>query len=50
MYDIIIKLGQRLQLIKQKELIQVCNFKDNYYGDQQCCAIEQINLNTKPHS
>ncbi|MFQ3208381.1 MAG: hypothetical protein ACI9IT_002547 [Glaciecola sp.] len=50
MYDIIIQLSQRLLLIKQKESIQVCNFKDNYYGDQQCCAVEQINLSSKPRS
>ena len=48
MHDIIIQLSQRLLLIKQKDNIQVCNFKDNYYGDQQCCAIEQIKLNNKP--
>lgn len=48
MHNIIIELGQRLLLIKTKQRIQVCNFKDNYYGDQQCCAVEQINLNKKP--
>ncbi|MFT5712482.1 MAG: hypothetical protein ACI9DQ_000886 [Glaciecola sp.] len=50
MYDIITQLGQRLLLIKHKKNIQVCNFKDNYYGDQQCYSMEQIKLNTKPHS
>ena len=48
MHDIIIQLGQRLLLIKQKESIHVCNFKDNYYGDQQCCKVEQLELNKKP--
>lgn len=48
MYDIIIQLNKRLLLIRQKETVQVCNFKDNYYGDQYCCAVEQIKLNNKP--
>jgi hypothetical protein len=48
MHNIIIQLSQRLLLIKQKQSIQVCNFKDNYYGDQQCYAVEQIKLNNKP--
>jgi hypothetical protein len=48
MHNIIIQLSQRLLLSKQKQSIQVCNFKDNYYGDQQCYTVEQAKLNDKP--
>jgi hypothetical protein len=48
MHNIIIQLAQRLLLIKTEHNIQVCNFKDNYYGDQQCCSIEQVTLSKKP--
>jgi hypothetical protein len=37
-------------LSKQKQSIQVCNFKDNYYGDQQCYTVKQTNLKRKNHS
>jgi hypothetical protein len=42
--QIIIELSQRLKLIKEDEQIKVCNFANNYYGDQQCCDISQIRL------
>ncbi len=50
MHDIIIQLNKRLLLIKHKENVQVCNFKDNYYGDQYCCDAEKITLKDKPRS
>lgn len=45
MTQIIIQLSQRLLLIKQNKKIQVCNYKDNYYGDQHCCAVDEVKLN-----
>jgi len=42
--EVIIELGERLKLIKQKEQIKICNFANNYYGDQHCCDIKQIRL------
>jgi hypothetical protein len=44
MPKIITKLSHRLLLIKQNKKIQVCNYKDNYYGDQHCCSVEQIKM------
>ena len=45
--QIIIELGQRLKLIKEDEQIKVCNFANNYYGDQQCCEISQVRLSKR---
>lgn len=45
--QIIIELGQRLKLIKENEQIKVCNFANNYYGDQQCCELSQVRLSKR---
>ncbi|MDT0583214.1 hypothetical protein [Brumicola blandensis] len=44
MTKIILEINQRLLLIKQNKKIQVCNYKDNYYGDQHCCSVDQVKL------
>jgi hypothetical protein len=45
--QIIIELGQRLKLIKEDQHIKVCNFANNYYGDQKCCEISQVRLSKR---
>ena len=42
MIKVILTISQRLILVKHDKKIQVCNYKDNYYGDQYCCQVEQL--------
>lgn len=44
---VIIQIGTRLNLIKEADKITVCNFTNNYYGDQQCCSVGQLRLKKK---
>jgi hypothetical protein len=40
MTQLLFILKARLLLVKKNKRVLVCNYTDNYYGDQHCCEVE----------
>lgn len=36
-----IKIGNKYVLVVEEKVIKVCNFSNNYYGDQQCYIVSK---------